>query len=453
MEALRPQPGKQEIFLASPADIAIYGGAAGGGKTYALLLENARHSRNSEFGSIIFRRNSTQIMNEGGLWDTAIQIYTRMGGEPIQSPRPMIKFKSGAKITFAHLQYEKNVYDYQGSQIPLICFDELTHFTEFQFFYMLSRNRSTCGVTPYIRATCNPDSESWVRKFLDWWIDDNGFPDENRCGVIRYFFKLDGETIWADSAEELMQQYKLTRSEIKSVTFVSSSIYDNKILLEANPQYLGSLKALSTVEQGRLLHGNWNIRPSAGLYFKSDRIRIVDTIPDKIVSIARAWDLAGTEITVENTDPDRTAGVLMARMVNGQFIVLDVRHGAYEANDVRKLVQSTSAQDRAMYQSNTVLLPQDPGQAGKEQAKSYTKMLSGFYVKTKPVTGSKITRAEPFSSQWQGGNVYLLRGDWNEKYLRELEGFPDLAHDDMVDASSDAFNYVANNGSWGGLID
>lgn len=452
MNILRPQAGKQELFLSSPADIAIYGGAAGGGKTYALLLENARHSNNGDFGSIVFRRNSTQIMNEGGLWDTATQIYTQLGAEPIQSPRPMIRFKSGAKITFAHLQYDKNVYDYQGSQIPLICFDELTHFTEFQFFYMLSRNRSTCGVTPYIRATCNPDSESWVRKFLDWWIDDDGYAIEERCGVLRYFFKLDGEIIWADTAKELMEQYNLQSAEVKSATFISSSVYDNQILLDANPQYLGSLKALSAVEQGRLLHGNWNIRPSAGLYFKPEMARIVDAIPDKLVSIARAWDLAGTEITAENTDPDRTAGVLMARMRNGQYIVLDVRHGAFDVNAVRQLVLNTANQDRTIYKVNTVHLPQDPGQAGKDQARSYTRMLAGFYVKTKPVTGSKITRAEPFSAQWQAGNVYLLKGDWNDKFIRELEGFPDIVHDDMVDATSDAFNQVALNGDWGGLI-
>lgn len=274
---LKPQPGKQEMFLSSPADIAIYGGAAGGGKTYALLLENVRHIDNPNFGSVIFRRDSTQITNEGGLWDTAQEIYLQLGGVAKQSPKYIIEFPSGAKITFAHLQYEKHAKSYQGSQIPLICFDELTHFSESQFFYLLSRNRSTCGVKPYVRATCNPDSDSWVRKFLDWWIDDDGYPIEQRCGELRYFFRRDGSIIWGDTREELMEKYHLQKTDIKSVTFISSSVYDNKILLDINPEYLGNLKALSTVEQGQLLYGNWNIKPSAGLYFARDDFRIVKT--------------------------------------------------------------------------------------------------------------------------------------------------------------------------------
>lgn len=453
MNILKPQAGKQEMFLSSPADIAIYGGAAGGGKTYALLMENARHMNNGGFGSVIFRRNSTQITNEGGLWDTARSIYTGMGAIMTKSPRPMAKFPSGAKITFSHLQYDDTVYDYQGAQIPLICFDELTHFSKTQFFYMLSRNRSTCGVRPYVRATCNPDADSWVRKFIDWWIDDDGYPIDERCGVIRYFFQKDNEIIWGDTKEALMDEYGINSADIKSVTFISASIYDNKKLLEVNPEYLGSLKALSTVEQGRLLLGNWNIKPSAGLYFKRSQVRIVDTIPSRIVSIARGWDLAATEISDSNEDPDRTAGVLMARMENGMFIVLHAHREAYQSSDVRRLVRMSATQDREIYNCNTILVPQDPGQAGKEQAQSYAKMLAGFKIVSNRVSGDKTTRAEPLAAQWQVGNVLILKGEWNDRYLAEMEGFPDLLHDDLVDASSEAFNYIANTADWSGLID
>jgi hypothetical protein len=80
------------------------------------------------------------------------------------------------------------VHAWKGAQITLICFDELTHFSAHQFFYMVSRNRSTCGVRPYIRATCNPDADSWVADFLSWWIDpESGHPIRERAGVLRYF--------------------------------------------------------------------------------------------------------------------------------------------------------------------------------------------------------------------------------------------------------------------------
>ncbi len=206
---------------------------------------------------------------------------------------------------------------------------------------------------------------------------------------------------------------------------------------------MANLHGLSLVERERLLNGNWKIRPAAGLYFKAEQTRIVKSVPENLVALVRAWDLAATEINLENKDPDRTAGVLMGRMANGQYIVLDVKRMAANAADVRAIVKSTAETDKVEYGCKRILIPQDPGQAGKEQAQSYIRILSGFNVKSKPISGNKITRAEPFAAQWQQGNVLLLEGKWNEAFLHELEGFPDALHDDQVDAASDAFSAVA----------
>lgn len=452
MREIRPQAGPQEKFLRSPADIVIYGGAAGGGKTYALLLECLRHINNPQFGAIIFRRQLVQIIVQGGLLDNATELYRPLGAKIYRSLPPHIVFRNGSRIDFRYIRNDSDVYGYQGAQIPLICYDELTHFSEFQFFYMLSRNRSTCGVRPYIRATCNPDSDSWVASFIAWWIHpDTGYAIPERSGVIRYMYRVDGEIVWGDSREELAAKYHIAPNLCKSVTFISSSIYDNQILLQANPDYLANLNGLDVVEKERLLNGNWKIRPAAGLYFRRDAARIVDTIPDKIAAIARSWDLAATEITNENKNPDRTAGVLMARLKNGMFIVLDVVRVAANASDVRKLIKGTAAQDAAQYHCYTITIPQDPGQAGKEQAASYIRELAGYNVRTAPVSGNKIVRANSFSAQWQGRNVLLLKGDWNKVYLDEMDGFPDILHDDMVDASSDTFKAVALTKDWKAL--
>lgn len=332
------------------------------------------------------------------------------------------------------------------------CFDELTHFSEKQFFYMLSRNRSTCGVKPYVRATCNPDADSWVAKFIAWWIDpDTGYPIKERSGVKRYFTRVDDTVIWGNTAEECAEKSGADISLCKSVTFIASSIHDNKALLEADPSYLASLNALSLVERERLLNGNWKIKPAAGLYFPRSGIRIVNTIPDKLVTTVRAWDLAATEITTSNKDPDRTCGTLWGRMRNGQYIILDGKRVAKNAANVRDLIVSTAKQDKTIYGTSKIFIPQDPGQAGKDQSRSYSKILTGYSFMSNPVTGNKITRAEPMAAQWQNGNIYMLEGEWNKPYLDEMDGFPDLLHDDYVDSSSDGFRIVSNYSTWGGL--
>ena len=156
IKEINPQEGYQMRALSSKADIVIGGGAAGVGKTFCVLMEALRHIHNPNYGAVFFRRTSPQIRAEGGLWDASTKMYTRLGGAiPKESTLEWI-FDSGAKFKFSHLEYEKNVYDWQGSEIPLIVFDELTHFSKSMFFYMLTRNRSTCGVKPYVRATCYP---------------------------------------------------------------------------------------------------------------------------------------------------------------------------------------------------------------------------------------------------------------------------------------------------------
>ena len=158
------QQGPQTDFLRSPADICIYGGAAGGGKTVGLILEPLRYVRRvANFTAVFFRRTTPQITNPGGLWDESQNFYPRLGGTPHLGSREW-RWRRGGKIKFAHLQFDNTVYDWQGAQITLIGFDELTHFTAHQFFYMVSRNRSTCGVRPYIRATRTVGSPTfWAR--------------------------------------------------------------------------------------------------------------------------------------------------------------------------------------------------------------------------------------------------------------------------------------------------
>lgn len=271
--SIRPQP-RQEQFLASSADIAIMGGGAFGGKTYALEIEPLRHIDNPGFGAVIFRRTIPEVTREGGLWDEAGNIYPLLGGVP-NSSEHSYKFPSGAKITFAHMQYENDKHSWKSAQIPLIEFDQLETFTAGQFFYMLSRNRSTIGIRPYIRASANPEP-GWLADFLAWWIDAEGYARPERSGVVRWMVRENDVTYWADSKEELIKKYP--ESLPKSVTFVLSTIYDNQIGMEKDPGYLANLQALPKIDRERLLGdktrgGNWKFRTGDGRVFDNVVIR------------------------------------------------------------------------------------------------------------------------------------------------------------------------------------
>jgi predicted phage terminase large subunit-like protein len=434
---IRPQPGPQETFLSSPADIAIYGGGAGGGKTWALLLEPLRHVHNPEFTSVIFRRNLVQATNPGGLWDEAAKLYSVIPGASSISQPLQWSFASGAKVRFGHLSEEKTVYDWQGTALALICFDELTHFSKSQFFYMLSRNRSTCGVRPYIRATCNPDADSWVAEFIAWWLDpDSGLPINERAGVLRWFTRHGDVIQWGDKPEDLPEQRTPDGQIIppKSVTFIPAKLTDNTALMAADPGYYANLMSMPTVERERLLGGNWKIRPAAGLYFQRSWCEVVDAVPAGLKTV-RYWDLAATPKT-ETNDPDWTIGLKLGKDAAGRYYVLDVRRLREAPAGVEAALLNTASADGKPVH---IGLPQDPGQAGKSQSAYFVRQLSSYTVSAARESGDKVTRFGPVSSQARAGNIAILRAPWNEDFFTTLEGFPEAAHDDDVDALSGAF--------------
>ena len=448
MAVIRPQK-KQEKFLSNAADIVIYGGAAGGGKSWSLLYEALRHVDNGKFEAVIFRRNSNQIMSPGGLWDASFELYGLYpGARAVKSPAPYWQFPSGAKISLRHIERDESVYKWQGTEIALIEFDELTHFSEKIFFYMLSRNRSTCGVAPYVRASCNPDADSWVAKFISWWIDpDTGYAIAERSGKVRYMARVNEELVWGDSPEEVVEiannadyDVEITVDDVKSVSFVASNIYDNEVLLKKNKGYLSNLKALTIVERERLLYGNWKIKAAKGLYFPRSALpELLEAVPGDVTQWVRGWDLAGTD-TDEGGDPAYTASVLLGKRRDGRYVIADATNSRLKAEKVRNLVKQCAVADKAKYKRVRIRMSQDPGQAGKEQAQSYIRMLAGFNVVAEKESGSKESRAEPFAAQWQAGNVDVVAGVWTETLLAQYEAFPESKFKDMVDAGANAFN-------------
>jgi len=176
-----------------------------------------------------------------------------------------------------------------------------------------------------------------------------------------------------------------------------------------------------------------NPTPREGSFFQVGKL--VENVRGEVPTIvrwSRAWDLAASK-----GSGDFTVGVLMGLDVQGRFWIADVLRGQWSPDERNERMRQTAVLDGVLV---SIRLPQDPGQAGKEQAQAMIRLLAGFSVKTVSVSGDKQIRADPFAAQLNGGNVLMLRAPWNAAFVEELRQFPSGRHDDAVDAAADAFN-------------
>lgn len=341
--------------------------------------------------------------------------------------------------------------------MAFIGFDELCEFTERQFFYMLTRARSTSGIRPYVRATCNPDSESWVARLIDWWIDDDGFPIPERSGVVRWFARLDERLEWFDSKRDAIRaciKSGMSRSEAvdvpKSFTFVPAKLEDNPTLMKNDPGYRANLLIQSKVDRERLLRGNWKVRPESGEMFPRHMWKRTSVLPAGC-RLARGWDKAGTE----GGTGARSAGVLVG--YHPESMRWYIAHGDAERySDIERdmRIKSIAERDDSLYRQVPIIIEQEGGSGGKQSARISSSSLAGHVVHTMPVSGEKATRWRPFASQVQAGNVWLVDNDtWDvEDFISELDRLAgDKEKDknllkDYADAGSIAFNWICDQG-------
>ncbi len=279
IETIRLHPGAQTKMASSSADITIGGGEAGGGKTFWLLAECLRHIGNPNHKAIITRNSGTELTDQGGLWDESMQLYPLFNGKP-NSQYLRWTFPTKASIRFRHLENRNYVSEWKGTQVSLLCMDQVEDCPEDMFWYITSRVRSTSGIRPYIRATCNPDPDSWLCKFLEWWIDQKtGYPIPERDGILRWMVRDKDDVVqWADSAQELAEKYP--KSKPMSVTFIRSRAEDNLTLMEMDPDYITKLENLPKAHRMRLRGGNWKYRSDATRAFDPDWFDDVFWPPD-----------------------------------------------------------------------------------------------------------------------------------------------------------------------------
>lgn len=177
--------------------------------------------------------------------------------------------------------------------------------------------------------------------------------------------------------------------------------------------------------------------PPGGGMFKVDHFQIIDRMPPSvnIESIVRYWDKAGTE-----GGGAYTVGVKLAKLKSKKWVVMDVKRGQWATEEREAIIRETAEADGPEV---VIYLEQEPGSGGKESLESSIRNLAGFTVYGDRPSGDKVYRADPWSVQVNNGNVYLLKGDWNQKYIEEHRFFPYGTYKDQVDASSGAFAKLA----------
>lgn len=231
-----PQP-RQKLFQCRPEYEALYGGAAGGGKSDALLAEALRQVHIPHYRALILRKTYPQLSE---LVDRSRTLYHAAFPQArYNSTGHYWEFPSGAKIYFGSMQHPSDKINYQGKRYDFIAFDELTHFTWEEYSYLFSRNRpSGPGTRVYIRAATNPGGigHSWVKeRFIT--------PAPPMTPIV--------EEVQVDTPEG---RKTMSRSRI----FIPSTVFDNQKLLENDPGYLASLSLLPPAERSALLYGSWD---------------------------------------------------------------------------------------------------------------------------------------------------------------------------------------------------
>lgn len=470
-----PASPKQKMILENKAQILIIGGAAGSGKSFLLQLMPLNLIDDPRSNCIMFRRTTPQVKGMGGLFETAKGIYNDL---PL-AWRPRFRekeleaiFPSGAKVKWSHMEYEKDKHNHQGLQYTFVGFDEGCQFEWSQIDYLISRLRSESKYPSRMVISCNPDPDHKIRELIEWYLDEEGYPDPSRDGVVRWFLRIDGEYVWGESREELIERYwdgvdKTKKPRPLSFSFISANIFDNPPMLENNPEYLAFLEGLPEIEKAQLLKGNWYVRPEGANYFQRTYLKDVKSVPLNSTHV-RTYDKAGTERTSGNRYPDFTAGIKVSKdsdgfyYLSGDYCEEFIDDGRYSTQTTGRFCKKAGERDRiiskqAEFDGDDVIIvfSVDPGQAGLSEFASSSRPLiaKGFRVEKDPTptNKSKLVKFTPFASLAQQGRVYIVKSSFDPKtyeaLMKELESFngersTTTRKDDWVDAISSGINYL-----------
>lgn len=390
---IKYKPTKKQLkFLLCPEKEALYGGAAGGGKSVALLMAALMYVDVPNYKALLLRRTYSQLALPCALMDMAHQWLDDREAKWCARQKQWA-FPSGATLNFGYLDTDHDKYRYQGAAFHFIGFDELTQFTEAQYTYLFSRMRKskTTGVPLRFRSASNPGGigHEWVK---------------NRFLI-----------------EKTNQR-----------AFIPAGLGDNPFL--DREEYEKNLNELDPVTRKQLRDGDWEVQPG-GNFFHGEKFGIVDDFPANARTV-RYWDMAASE----KLGADFTAGVKMCAY-DGQYWIIDVLREKKSPAGIEKLIKLTAELDGKHVE---VFMEQEPGSSGMNTISHYSRnILKGFAFRGVRSTGSKATRAKPFAAAVENNNVKLVRGAWNKAFIDECVIFPQPNyHDDQVDAAGGAFEQL-----------
>jgi len=394
---------KQALFMALPNKEAFYGGAAGGGKSYALLLSALQFAEVPGYKAIIYRRTYPELSELGGLIDKSRELIGPHG--EFNETRHEWSFASGARLRFGHMQHEKDAERHErGPEYQFIGFDELTTFRESMYRRMFSRLRGPSTgplsrVPLRMRSASNPGAEghAWVK------------------------------------------QRFITEGRANGRAFVPAKFRENTHL--DHEKYLQSLDQLDPVSRARMLEGDWDVE-GGGIMFQREWFEVVPEAP-AVVRAVRFWDCAATV----NETSKYTAGALMGVTAERRCVIFDVKRFRARPGDREERMLAAAKDDTALLRHVPVRIEHEPGSSGVHQADDQVKVFAGYDVQVVRPLGSKAERAAPLARQAQNGNVMLVSsGPWIGPFLDELVAFPDGYFSDQVDAASGALNELTIGG-------
>ena len=462
-------------------------------KSHILMLTPLNIIDDPRTAIIMFRRTTPQLTGQGGLVDKARMIYDELPVEwrPTFTQNPWkAQFPNGASIVWRPMQHVNDKYDIQGLEFTLIGVDEGTQFEAEQLEYMMSRLRSGSRYKSRMIVSCNPDPDHIICEWIkDYYLDDRGFPIEERAGHVRYFIRKDGDYIFANTQEELGERFGIPpeayKKKIKSFTFIPATIYDNPWMLENNEEYLAELEALEPVERDRLLHGCWFARPEGSSYFKrkwlqgDDNVRVKrrSDVPTGL-NMVRGVDRAHTEPHEGNRDPNYTAfsplcgkdkdgyywlvGEYHEDLIDPQIkssdipVIGRIRRNAGDRNNliVKQGLRDKELKDIYNFNSVKLITGKDNGAGGSDYQSLFIRCSEdkvSLVADKEPsnVEAKKVKDFLGFAEAAQNKIVYIVEESFPpetlEAFYKELEKFNGqkstrTIFDDWVDSISMAFN-------------